>query len=1441
MKNQALRLLSTAIAWIAFWSLCPLLESSTAAAVPTTTRASSTPLLSWTDACAHNNNDTVTTARSRYSALACWLQELKIPIPDQTFHEGILTLSLKDFVCSNFSLVGLDSSYRPSAVSIEQNPSLDPQLEISLRNVSAICRGTYHSSPWSGKVEAAVGPRHADTPALRFIWNVSSALKNHSFPQPDKIHTTDCQTEIAVQDLQFSGSMSAKTIQIFVKQIRSSVTKALSTQMCPLVSSILEPTFDHYIQMINNWLEPYLSDDETELGQSQRSKQVSTSTDLSFEKTANDRLPAWLGSEKDKSLERNLLDRHHSPKKKAMKWSRDAPALVGSLRILNNGLQYFLQKGILRNWLPIFDDKNHPHSCGFFFDGINSLIRSILYDNQGWMDLPLLSRWEHLHFVIPHYAAIQLQIKNISVHGLDHFDTLQLFTPGDEESFVTRLDSHNVTFRTRLQLVLSAVPDGVFKGDDLKEDFLVDFNATKLDTMLRFYLNADKASLHDKVTVGTVWDVLEGVISRNSTLPQLPCLLESIDSFLVSNISALWQLESLSFIPDFNGKVVTDNLEADLDRLLNNAMQVVWSEFPEMVTQSINGLAKGPVVDYLNAFFERITATNETCTVPHHQNYIPHPIDFSNVGWLQHMNDFFARSSTRRHIDSYLQCGADYLTEALLERIPMSLIRIRSFAFRNLGHLQDLKFLSPLADGRTLRNAFRFGTNDTSSLPQLHIEMDAELPQGSAALNLTLEWNEVDGSSGLTLDYDLGRLKQYPLPQVLGRGECLLVPTNELHSYDVTSQLDSFSVYLSAAVMYGAENTVHLNWTSTDTPEVKAVASAFWAWVANSTRDMTNLVTVAAMSKAHSLCQGKKPSYDEHGSDEDYLSISLVVCAIILLAQPAVLMLQNENDNNRDLRRQLEEQEQYENALMQPLLTDADLSTPGLYTRGGGPKRGLIEHENVPDVVRIIVPILIVCTIVILGCSNLAVGADVKLEATIEGQIFTFPSLFSFSLYNTAKEMLQARIYSLLILVAVFSGFWPYLKLCLMLFGWLKRFSPRDVRRRGRMFLALDALGKFSLVDTYVLVLMVVAFRYHLELEGGVKVDVYVDPQFGFYGFLVGTILSLVLSHTLVFYHRSAEASLPPRSCEKATPLCKHAFQTANGRRQFSMRTKMLMLCAFVFTLVMLVIGMFQESFIFEFGGVAGELIGQRKDAAYSLISLGKSLPESVEKSSMLAIGGLQTAYFFFAVAAPIACLFFLCILFALPLTLRYQFVLLTCAEIANAWSAIEVFCLSIVAALLEISTFASFIVGDKCDLIDSILQNDFKEVADTCYSVAASVSWSAAYLVIGVVLNSFVVSVALRFAHTAMDERIVRGTIDTDSIDSLSSPQATLIEKVASCKGMGWILSATTEDGQGQIDLPVNSDDISPLQRLDHDGTNVDHPNEGIAEENEVGASQGS
>ena len=82
-------------------------------------------------------------------------------------------------------------------------------------------------------------------------------------------------------------------------------------------------------------------------------------------------------------------------------------------------------------------------------------------------------------------------------------------------------------------------------------------------------------------------------------------------------------------------------------------------------------------------------------------------------------------------------------------------------------------------------------------------------------------------------------------------------------------------------------------------------------------------------------------------------------------------------------------------------------------------------------------------------------------------------------------------------------------------------------------------------------------------------------------------------------------------------------------------------------------------------------------------------------------------------------------------------------------------------ASLLEISPFAESMVGEHCSLLNQILsgwsggagENDLHY----CFDVKSSIDSSATVLIIGVILNSFLVSSLHRLAHHALWERIER------------------------------------------------------------------------------------
>lgn len=74
--------------------------------------------------------------------------------------------------------------------------------------------------------------------------------------------------------------------------------------------------------------------------------------------------------------------------------------------------------------------------------------------------------------------------------------------------------------------------------------------------------------------------------------------------------------------------------------------------------------------------------------------------------------------------------------------------------------------------------------------------------------------------------------------------------------------------------------------------------------------------------------------------------------------------------------------------------------------------------------------------------------------------------------------MWKSEIYFLAILIALFSGIWPYVKLILLIVCWCSNERIMSYKTRERILIIIDSLGKWSMLDTYVMVMMIVAFRF---------------------------------------------------------------------------------------------------------------------------------------------------------------------------------------------------------------------------------------------------------------------------------------------------------------------------------------------------------------------------
>ena len=427
----------------------------------------------------------------------------------------------------------------------------------------------------------------------------------------------------------------------------------------------------------------------------------------------------------------------------------------------------------------------------------------------------------------------------------------------------------------------------------------------------------------------------------------------------------------------------------------------------------------------------------------------------------------------------------------------------------------------------------------------------------------------------------------------------------------------------------------------------------------------------------------------------------------------------------------------------------------------------LFLDPRIPLFFRISLPLIILLTIALFISSNSGTGASVFVVFNV-GRRIQVPSLFDFGLINSVHDMWVAGSYGLSLLVAVFSGIWPYLKLILLLIAFFLPTSILSHKSREKILILLDATGKYSILDSYVMIMMLVAFHFHVNIpvteqsqaKDGSIVDVFVYAAYGFVTLIVGTLISLFLSHVITHLHRSLDEHPDQNKGEKAEcykPIMSFAKAKCIGDIPFRI---FISLIIFI-TLGLVIAGSIIECFSFYFHGLAGyglDLLNIPPHREFSIIDLGLSVPDAYESPNDPVIIFTQVIYFLTVLAIPLAFLANIIILWFIPMKRRAQKIFYDIAEILNAWSCIDVFVIAIIASLAEIGQFTKFIVGDKCKDIDPIVETYFKHILDghnTCFEVQSYLE-EGCWLFFGAAISFFISSFfILKVCRNALNERL--------------------------------------------------------------------------------------
>ena len=172
------------------------------------------------------------------------------------------------------------------------------------------------------------------------------------------------------------------------------------------------------------------------------------------------------------------------------------------------------------------------------------------------------------------------------------------------------------------------------------------------------------------------------------------------------------------------------------------------------------------------------------------------------------------------------------------------------------------------------------------------------------------------------------------------------------------------------------------------------------------------------------------------------------------------------------------------------------------------------SKESIPrfvryGIVRAYCSIIILITIGLFLSGHLSIGAAVAMKLDLAGDQIDVDNFFEFSMAKSTYDTWVAGARELAVLIALFSGVWPYTKQLTILFLWMSSPSCVSMERRGSIFQWLDTLGKWSMIDIFVLVMSLVAFQID------VSSPVYDYLPEGFYGLKLTVVRGVLRFHSL--------------------------------------------------------------------------------------------------------------------------------------------------------------------------------------------------------------------------------------------------------------------------------------------------------------------------------------
>jgi hypothetical protein len=528
------------------------------------------------------------------------------------------------------------------------------------------------------------------------------------------------------------------------------------------------------------------------------------------------------------------------------------------------------------------------------------------------------------------------------------------------------------------------------------------------------------------------------------------CMMSMTDYLGVSSLSSNTLHVSSVKLDQLIGDA--GSLESDLVAMIDNLFQLSLEEFDALLSQTINAIIQEPARQAINLSLNQ-TISEAVCPA-----HIPSPDQYliwSNVTIIHTINELvslFGASGINQLIDLLTNDTASFSMMIMDERIKVDITGLDSIYDINL---MQTKSSLPY----NLDNLLGIGTADTP--------MTVSLSSGGR----TISWAMIGLSAKLELNMMMnqGRIMNYQVNQLVLESGCMLASFDSL-------AISNLQLNISNAVMMLSPSPDSQENKSVD---VTALLQLIFNYLSYSTNQAhINAYLNQSLVTANATCYGEviPPSDDDLSDDSTTMPIYAIV--IIILVAVAIIVILATLYGRYQLQRYAED---HPSKTVSPADQvegkEVDIAWYQAYedwlVSYYPYHEALIGNPSISLMLRLILPVLVLFNMLIFAYSYSKNDvATVELVINVLDKSIKPPPLFEFGLTNSIEDMWEAKVYSLALLIAIFSCIWPQVKLIMMLFAWMLPESRLSITQRERMLLILDKYGKWSVVDFYVMILM---------------------------------------------------------------------------------------------------------------------------------------------------------------------------------------------------------------------------------------------------------------------------------------------------------------------------------------------------------------------------------